>query len=301
MIVTSQSANALSCTSGAWKIWSLSDGHVDMSADLLRRGPGLGKYALPGLSQQEPSLVRLSVNCFLLEGSGSHGVLIDCGAGGQWESSLGNLDAAMAEAGIDPSSIGVVALTHTHLDHLNGLITRDGRVAFANLSRIVIAHDAVAGFVGEPHRAFSAPACPGQGRRPFERSLVGTGDPGARAGPHGLRSRLGRGPRRVLRRPDPCSCRAVCSARTYLGLRSRSVHRPCDTDQPAARGFEYTGLAGRCAHGQAGHRQGSRRRLRIRVSADCLKPPLRRFPPSCWRCPCERPASDGNTGANCRG
>jgi glyoxylase-like metal-dependent hydrolase (beta-lactamase superfamily II) len=151
MIVTSQSANALSCTSGACKIWSLSDGHVDMSADLLRRGPGLGKYALPGLSQQEPSLVRLSVNCFLLEGSGSHGVLVDCGAGGQWEPSLGHLDSAMAEAGIDPSSIGTVALTHTHLDHLNGLITRDGRVAFANLSRIVIAYDAVAGFVDEPH------------------------------------------------------------------------------------------------------------------------------------------------------
>jgi glyoxylase-like metal-dependent hydrolase (beta-lactamase superfamily II) len=57
----------------------------------------------------------------------------------------------MAEAGIDPSSIGTVALTHTHLDHLNGLIAHDGRVAFANLSRIVIAHDAVAGFVDEPH------------------------------------------------------------------------------------------------------------------------------------------------------
>ena len=57
----------------------------------------------------------------------------------------------MAEANVDPSSIGVVALTHTHLDHLNGLITRDGREAFANLSRVVIAHDAVSGFVGEPH------------------------------------------------------------------------------------------------------------------------------------------------------
>jgi glyoxylase-like metal-dependent hydrolase (beta-lactamase superfamily II) len=147
MIVTSQSANTLSCTSGSWKIWSLSDGHVDMPADLLRRGPGLGKYTLA----QQSSLVRLSVNCFLLEGAGNNGVLIDCGAGGQWEPSLGHLDEAMAEAGIDPSSIGVVALTHTHLDHLNGLITRDGRVAFANLSRIVIAHDAVAGFVDEPH------------------------------------------------------------------------------------------------------------------------------------------------------
>src|SRR5918993_3363434 len=127
MIVTSQSANAVSCTSGAWKIWSLSDGHVDMSADLLRRGPGLGKYALPGLSQQEPSLVRLSVNCFLLEGPGSHGVLIDCGAGGQWELSLGHLDSVMAEAGLDPSAIGPGALPPTHLRHLNGLITGGGR------------------------------------------------------------------------------------------------------------------------------------------------------------------------------
>lgn len=147
MIVTSQSANALSCTSGSWKVWSLSDGHVDMSADLLRRGPGLGQFTLA----QEPSLVRLSVNCFLLERSEGSGVLIDCGAGGQWEPSLGHLDKTMAEAGIDPSSIGVLALTHTHLDHLNGLITRDGREGFANLKRIVIAHDAVAAFVDEPH------------------------------------------------------------------------------------------------------------------------------------------------------
>lgn len=153
MIIASQSANALACTSGSWTIWSLSDGYVDMPADLLRRGPGLGKYTLPGPSQQEPRLVRLSVNCFLLERPGNPGVLIDCGASGRWEPSLGHLESAIAEAGIDPSSIGVVALTHTHLDHLNGLLTRDGRVAFANLSRIVIAHDAVSHFVDEPHLA----------------------------------------------------------------------------------------------------------------------------------------------------
>src|SRR6185369_11052875 len=103
MIVASQSANALGCTSGSWKIWSLSDGYVDMAADLLRRGPGLGKYTLPGLPRDEPSLVRLSVNCFLLEQPGNRGVLIDCGAGGRWEPSLGHLEKAMTEAGIDPS------------------------------------------------------------------------------------------------------------------------------------------------------------------------------------------------------
>jgi len=151
MIVASQTENSLGCTSGSWRIWSLSDGYVDMAADLLRRGPGLGKYMLPGSPQQEPSLVRLSVNCFLLEQPGNHGVLIDCGAGGRWEPTLGHLERAMTEANVDPSSIGVLALTHTHLDHLNGLVTRDGREGFANLRRIVIADDAVASFVDQPH------------------------------------------------------------------------------------------------------------------------------------------------------
>jgi glyoxylase-like metal-dependent hydrolase (beta-lactamase superfamily II) len=153
MIVVSRSANTLGCLSGSQKIWSLCDGYVDMAADLLRKGPGLGKYTPPGLSRQEPSLVRLSVNCFLVEGPGEHGVLIDCGAGGRWEPTLGHLEKAMAEAGIDPSSIAVVALTHTHIDHLNGLLTRDGREAFPNLDRIVIAHDAVAGFADQSHLA----------------------------------------------------------------------------------------------------------------------------------------------------
>ena len=190
MIVTSQSANALSCTSGSWKIWSLSDGHVDMPADLLRRGPGLGKYTLRGPHRNRRSFgCRSIASCW--RDAGNDGVLIDCGAGGQWEPSLGHLDEAMAEAGIDPSSIGVVALTHTHLDHLNGLITRDGREAFANLSRIVIAHDAVAGLCRRAAPgAFSPPARPGQGRRPVGRSLGGTCHTGARAGPHGLRARL---------------------------------------------------------------------------------------------------------------
>jgi glyoxylase-like metal-dependent hydrolase (beta-lactamase superfamily II) len=153
MRVASQSVNALGCTSGSWTVWSLSDGYVDMPADLLRRGPGLGKYTPPGLAQPEPSLVRLSVNCFLLQGAGKGGVLIDCGAGGRWEPTLGHLDKAVIEAGIDPSSIAVVALTHTHLDHLNGLVTRDGREAFPSLTRIAIARDAVAGFVEQAHLA----------------------------------------------------------------------------------------------------------------------------------------------------
>ena len=148
----SQSPNSLGCTSGSWKIWSLSDGYVDLPAEFLRYPNNkIGRQT--EASQRDDSLVRLSVNCFLFERSGIDRVLIDCGAGGSWEPSMGHLGEAMAEAGIDTSSITMVALTHAHGDHINGLLTPDGRRAFSNLSKIVIGKDAVEGFLAEPKLA----------------------------------------------------------------------------------------------------------------------------------------------------
>ena len=80
-------------------------------------------------------------------------VLIDCGAGGSWDPSMGHLVEAMAEAGIDTSSVTMIALTHAHGDHINGLLMPDGRRAFNNLSKIVIGEDAVEGFLAEPKLA----------------------------------------------------------------------------------------------------------------------------------------------------
>src|SRR6266849_10672493 len=124
MILVSQSANAVGCRSGSWSIWSLSDGYVDLPAHLLREpDDGLHRPI-----NQLGSTLRLSVNCFLLRGSSdADSVLIDCGAGGSWDHSMGHLEAAMAEAGVEPASITRVAFTHGHRDHVNGLLTRDGR------------------------------------------------------------------------------------------------------------------------------------------------------------------------------
>ena len=66
---------------------------------------------------------------------------------------MGHLGEAMAVAGIDTSSITMIALTHAHGDHINGLLTPDGRRAFNNLSKIVIGKDAVEGFLAEPKLA----------------------------------------------------------------------------------------------------------------------------------------------------
>jgi glyoxylase-like metal-dependent hydrolase (beta-lactamase superfamily II) len=155
----SQSANTLACASGAWKIWSLSDGYVDLPAELLR-DPNNKICSQTKVPRLDHSLVRLSVNCFLFDRSGvdfdrsgTDRVLIDCGAGDSWEPSMGHLGEAMAVAGIDKSSITVIALTHAHGDHINGLLTPDGRRAFSNLRRIVIGKDAVEGFLAEPKLA----------------------------------------------------------------------------------------------------------------------------------------------------
>jgi glyoxylase-like metal-dependent hydrolase (beta-lactamase superfamily II) len=148
----SQSANTLSCASGSWKIWSLSDGYVDLPAESLKY-PNDTLCKKTESSQRNDSLVRLSVNCFLLDRFGIDRVLIDCGAGASWDPSMGHLVEAMAEAGIDTSSITMIALTHAHGDHINGLLTPDGRRAFNNLSKIVIGEDAVEGFLAEPKLA----------------------------------------------------------------------------------------------------------------------------------------------------
>jgi glyoxylase-like metal-dependent hydrolase (beta-lactamase superfamily II) len=147
MIVTSCSDSVLSGTSEGWRVWSLSDGYIEMPADLLR-----DPQNNPVPQAAQAGVLRLSVNCFALAGPGVDGVLIDSGGGG-WALTVGRLEHTMAEAGIDPASITVLALTHTHQDHVHGLLTPDGRVLFPRLKAIAIPEAAVESFFHEAHLA----------------------------------------------------------------------------------------------------------------------------------------------------
>jgi glyoxylase-like metal-dependent hydrolase (beta-lactamase superfamily II) len=146
MIVTSHSNTVFNGTSGRWRVSSLSDGYLHMSAELLRDTQNRPVQAGPAAP------LHLSVNCFALTGPGVDGILIDSGGGG-WAPTLGRLEQTLAEARIDPVSVKVLALTHTHQDHVDGLLTPDGRVLFPNLQAIVIPEAAVESFVAEAHLA----------------------------------------------------------------------------------------------------------------------------------------------------
>src|SRR5262249_16417090 len=107
---------------GVLTMTSLRDGYVDMPPIRLRqpRNKALGESL-----QHEVRLVggnlRLSVNAFALE-NGADVTLIDTGASNAWHPTMGLLPLAMREANIDVQRIQTIAFTHTHIDHINGLI-----------------------------------------------------------------------------------------------------------------------------------------------------------------------------------
>ena len=123
---------------GALTVTSLCDGHVDMPTTRLRRP---GDKMLGDDLQSQVRLVdgglRLSVNAFALD-DGAAVTLIDSGASNAWHPSMGRLPQALREAKIDTERIATVAFTHTHLDHIHGLVLPNGQDAFPRLSRLLV-------------------------------------------------------------------------------------------------------------------------------------------------------------------
>ncbi len=68
----------------------------------------------------------------LIVNTGRRVVLIDTGTGGQQAPTAGLLIENMAAAGIDPKAIDTVLISHFHGDHILGLRTKEGELAFPN-------------------------------------------------------------------------------------------------------------------------------------------------------------------------
>lgn len=132
---------------GDLKIVALRDGYVDMPATRLRRVDGSTFDKPPVGTQLVDNQLRLSVNAFLII-DGERAILVDTGASNTWYSTMGALVDAIAEAGIDRASITDVLLTHTHEDHVNGLIAPDGSDAFPKATRILAGPEEISAFTG---------------------------------------------------------------------------------------------------------------------------------------------------------
>ena len=70
--------------------------------------------------------ITLGVDALLVEGAGRV-MLFDTGLG---PPAHGALPASLAQAGVSPDAVTDVFITHSHGDHVGGLVTADGRLAF---------------------------------------------------------------------------------------------------------------------------------------------------------------------------
>lgn len=77
---------------------------------------------------QPTDQITLSIDALLVK-AGDHLVLIDTGMGPK---AHGVLIESLARAGFTPDQVTDVLITHSHPDHIGGLLTADGKPAFPN-------------------------------------------------------------------------------------------------------------------------------------------------------------------------
>jgi glyoxylase-like metal-dependent hydrolase (beta-lactamase superfamily II) len=59
-------------------------------------------------------------------------LLFDTGAGGLFGPTTGKLQASFTEAGVDPQGVTDIFISHSHGDHVGGLVNAEGKPAFPN-------------------------------------------------------------------------------------------------------------------------------------------------------------------------
>ena len=146
---SSSGDNHASYKMGALSIVSLRDGYVDMPPRRLRRA-GNKEFGdeLPTQVRLVGGNLRLSVNAFSVD-DGTDVTLIDTGASNAWHPSMGRLPLALREADIAVDRVRTIAFTHTHIDHIHGLILPDGHDAFPRLARLLVPKEEIDMFRAE--------------------------------------------------------------------------------------------------------------------------------------------------------
>lgn len=119
---------------GSYSAVALKDGMLEMPVD--------GKSFVVGQSNQEVGAAlkaggapadhfEFSIQPLLVH-AGSHVLLFDAGVGNWYGDIGGKLPDSMKVAGEKPSSVTDIFISHAHGDHIGGLITPSGTLAFPN-------------------------------------------------------------------------------------------------------------------------------------------------------------------------
>ena len=114
---------------GALECASLNDGDLLLPPEIIF--PVSRRAEWPTFRLDDQGRMAIAINCLLVK-SGGQTVLVDTGNGTKLSNAWaggGLLLSELAAAGVNPSDIDLVVVTHTHGDHIGGLTSvRDGRL-----------------------------------------------------------------------------------------------------------------------------------------------------------------------------
>jgi len=119
---------------GALDAVALKDGDIEAANDGKTFAVGQPTdevAALLAAAGQPTGALHLSIQPLLVR-SGAKVLLFDTGAADASFARAGRLPTSLREAGVEPSQVTDVFLSHRHPDHVGGLLTREGALAFPN-------------------------------------------------------------------------------------------------------------------------------------------------------------------------
>jgi glyoxylase-like metal-dependent hydrolase (beta-lactamase superfamily II) len=119
---------------GDVEVQGVSDGILKTSLDLVIGMERAQADELVGGTDN--GSLYIPVNNFLIRGGGKT-ILIDAGAGNTMQPTLGKLPENLRAAGVEPSTVTHIVMTHLHPDHANGLVDDAGMPHYPNAEIVV--------------------------------------------------------------------------------------------------------------------------------------------------------------------
>jgi glyoxylase-like metal-dependent hydrolase (beta-lactamase superfamily II) len=122
---------------GEIQVTAVLDGFLDIPTAMFPKADAEGVAMLQKQAfKPVGETVRGSVNTYVVN-TGDRLILIDSGGGGLMGPNVGKLHANLEAAGIDPSAIDTILVTHLHIDHVGGLYTPEGSALFPDAEMVV--------------------------------------------------------------------------------------------------------------------------------------------------------------------
>ena len=129
-----RSDNVYAFKLGELDAMALMDGAIEVPNDNKVFGVGLKPEdvaAVLSTNGLPTDKLQLTIHPLLVK-AGDRVFLFDTGAGGLFGPTTGKLQASFTEAGVDPQSVTDIFISHSHGDHVGGLVNAEGKLAFPN-------------------------------------------------------------------------------------------------------------------------------------------------------------------------